>query len=204
MSRAHLPSQILDERVIAVLRGLGPERVEMVTGILRGAGISVFEITMDSPNAAESIHSIARSGGVVGAGTVMSTDDADTAVAAGAGFLVAPHTNLEIVGWAVERSIPIVPGCFTPTEVATAWEAGAAAIKIFPASVGGPGLLAAVRGPFGDLPLIPTGGVTAANAASFLAAGAVAVGVGGWLANHDDPRVIGVRAAAIAEICRPA
>ncbi len=203
MNRAQLPIEIVEERLIAVLRGLETNRVELVVDILRDSGVGVVEVTMESPNADASIRSAVNAGAVVGAGTVMSIADAEAAVDAGAIFLVAPHTDLEVVEWAVDRSVPIVPGCFTPTEVATAWKAGASAIKIFPASVGGPGLLSSVRGPFGDLPLIPTGGVTAANAAAFLASGAVAVGVGGWLTNHDDPDVIGVRAAAIVEICRP-
>ena len=202
MNRAQLPIEIIEGRVIAVLRGLETSGVEMVVDVLLDAGVGVVEITMESPNAVASMRSAINAGAVVGAGTVMSIADAEAAVDAGAIFLVAPHTDLEVVEWAVDRSVPIVPGCFTPTEVANAWSAGASAIKIFPASVGGPDLLSAVRGPFGNLPLIPTGGVTAANAAAFLAAGAVAVGVGGWLTNHDDPDVIGVRASAIVEICR--
>jgi len=203
VTRAQLPSEVIDERVIAVLRGLEPSRIEAVVDTLRNGGIDVVEITMESPDAAGSIRSAVGAGAVVGAGTVLSIADAEAAVDAGAGFLVAPHTDLSVVEWAVERSIPFVPGGFTPTEVSSAWRAGATAVKIFPASVGGPELLKALRGPFGELPLVATGGVTAANAASFLAAGAVAVGVGGWLTDHDDPGIIAVRASAIAEICRP-
>lgn len=203
MTRTNLPKAITDQRVIAVLRGLDTDRVDMVTETLHDSGIDTVEITMESPNAAESIRSAAaRASSVVGAGTVMSIADAEAAVAAGAAFLVAPHTDLAVVRWAVDRSVPIVPGCFTPTEVMAAWSAGAAAIKIFPASVGGLELLKAVRGPFGDLPLIPTGGVTAGNAGAFLGSGAVAVGVGGWLTGQEDLGVIAVRASAIAAICR--
>jgi 2-dehydro-3-deoxyphosphogluconate aldolase/(4S)-4-hydroxy-2-oxoglutarate aldolase len=100
-----------------------------------------------------------------------------------------------------DEGIPMMPGAFTPTEVAVAWNAGATAVKVFPASVGGSGLLKAIRGPFGDLPLIPTGGITASNAGAFLAAGAVAVGVGGWLTSHDDLAVVGDRAGAIVDAC---
>jgi len=203
VSRAQLPGAVFDTRVIPVLRGLDTARAVAVAGVLHDSGIAVVEITMESPDAGASIRACIAAGSVVGAGTVLTIADAEAAVDAGAEFLVAPHTDLDVVGWAVDRSIPIVPGCFTPTEVATAWRVGASAIKIFPASVGGPDLLSAVRGPFGDLPLIPTGGVTAANAASFLAAGAVAVCIGGWLTNHDDPHVIAVRASAVLEICRP-
>lgn len=202
MNRALLPSAIADQRVIPVLRGLEPERVGDVTGVLREAGMGVVEITMDSPNAAASIEATAGDGIVVGAGTVMSVAEADAAIAGGAAFVVSPHTDFEIVSWAVERRIPMMPGAFTPTEVAAAWGAGVAAVKVFPASIAGPGLLSALQGPFDDLPLIPTGGITADNAASYLAAGAVAVGIGGWLTSQRDLSVIAERAAATIEACR--
>jgi len=202
VNRVSLPSAVVEARLIAVLRGLDPGRVGEVTRVLRSAGIGVFEITMDSPGAMTSIRESVAEGVVTGAGTVMSVADAGAAVDAGARFLVSPHTDLGVIRWALGNGIPMVPGAFTATEVSTAWNAGAGAIKIFPASVGGPGLLKALRGPFGDLPLIPTGGITADNAASFLAAGALAVGVGGWLTNHDDLGVVAERAAAIVDACR--
>ncbi len=202
MNRPQLPSGVVDKRLVAVMRGLGTDRIEAVVAVLRRAGIVVFEITMDSPDAAASIQAIAGGDAVVGAGTVMSVADAETATSAGAAFLVSPHTDLEVVRWAVERHIPMIPGAFTPTEVAVAWNAGAAAVKLFPASVGGTGLLKALRGPFRDLRLIPTGGITADNAAEFLVAGAVAVGVGGWLVDHVDPAVIADRATSLVEACQ--
>jgi 2-dehydro-3-deoxyphosphogluconate aldolase / (4S)-4-hydroxy-2-oxoglutarate aldolase len=202
VSRALLPSAIADRRIIPVLRGLAPARAGDVTGVLRAAGIDVVEITMDSPDAVASIESASGDGFVVGAGTVMSVGEADAAVAAGAAFLVSPHTDFEIVEWAVERAVPMIPGAFTPTEVAAAWRAGAAAVKVFPASIAGSEILSALRGPFGDLLLIPTGGITADNARSYLEAGAVAVGIGGWLTGHDDLRVIAERAATTIEACR--
>lgn len=200
MSRSQLPTVVTDTGVIAVLRGLDPDRVKAVAGVLRRSGIIVLEVTMDSPDATSSIEGSVGEGAVVGAGTVMSVADAEAAIAAGAEFLVSPHTDLEVVRWARKRDIPIVPGAFTPTEVSVAWNAGAAAVKIFPASVGGPGLLKAIRGPFGELPLIPTGGITASNAGEFLAAGAVAVGIGGWLTDHKDLGVVGERAAAVVAV----
>lgn len=200
--RANLPSAVLERRVIPVLRGLDPDRSGVVTGVLRNAGLDVVEITMDSPYATVSIEAAVREGSIVGAGTVMSVTKADDAVAAGATFLVSPHTDLKVVSWAVERGIPMIPGAFTPTEVATAWGAGVAAVKVFPASIVGPGIVSALRGPFGDLPLIPTGGITAVNAASYLEAGAIAVGVGAWLTDQDDLTVIEERAAATVEVCR--
>lgn len=202
MNRPPLPTAVADTRVIAVLRGLGSDRVAAVSGVLRHAGITVLEVTMDSPDVLTSLEACRVAGAAVGAGTVMSVDDAEAAVAAGATFLVSPHTDDSIVRWAVERGIPVVPGAFTPTEVAAAWNAGSTAVKIFPASVAGPGLLEALQGPFGGLPLIPTGGITADNAASFLAVGAVAVGVGDWLTDHTNLNAIADRATSIVEACR--
>jgi 2-dehydro-3-deoxyphosphogluconate aldolase/(4S)-4-hydroxy-2-oxoglutarate aldolase len=201
MTRVSLPDSIVETRVIAVLRGLGPERVEAVTGTLRGSGISVIEITMDSPEAEQSIDLVARTDSVVGAGTVMSVAVAKAAVAAGASFIVSPHTDPAIVRWAVERRVPVMPGAFTPSEVMTAWNAGASAVKVFPASVGGPDYLKALGGPLAGLPLIPTGGITADNAAAFLGAGAVAVGLGGWLTGHSDLDIVAGRAKRTVEAC---
>jgi len=203
MSRTAMPGNVLSARVIPVLRGLDTDRVLEVAAVLRRNGIDVAEITMESPNAAASIEAAAGEGVIAGAGTVMSVAEAEAAVAAGAVFLVSPHTDFEIVRWAVDRHVPMVPGAFTPSEVAAVWSAGAAAVKIFPASIVGPGILKAIRGPFGDLPLIPTGGITADNARSYLDAGAVAVGVGGWLTNHADLEVVAERARATVEACTP-
>jgi 2-dehydro-3-deoxyphosphogluconate aldolase/(4S)-4-hydroxy-2-oxoglutarate aldolase len=199
--RASLPDPIVESRVIAVLRGLFPEQVEAVTATLRESGISVIEVTMDSPEAERSIRQVADTDAVVGAGTVISVAEAEAAVTAGASFVVAPHTDLAVVQWATERGVPIVPGAFTPTEVMTAWNAGAAAVKVFPASVGGPDYLKALAGPLRGVPLIPTGGITAEIAPDFLAAGAVAVGLGGWLTSHSDLEVVARRAAATVKAC---
>ena len=187
--------------MIPVLRGLDTARVLEVTAVLRDSGIAVAEITMESPNAAASIEAAVGEGIVAGAGTVMSVGEAEVAVDAGAAFLVSPHTDFEIVRWAVDRAIPMIPGAFTPTEVASAWRAGVAAVKIFPASLVGPGILNALRGPFGGLPLVPTGGITAENARSYLDAGAIAVGIGGWLTDHGDLDVIAERGRATVEAC---
>ncbi len=202
MIRAPLPEVVVETRVIAVLRGLKPDRVETVVEVLRGAGIGAIEVTMDSPEAAKSIERLARSDVRVGAGTVMSIADAEVALAAGATFLVAPHTDQTVARWVIERDIPMIPGAFTPTEVMAAWNLGVAAVKMFPATVGGPELLKALRGPLGGLPLIPTGGITAENAAEFLTAGAVAVGLGGWLTGHPDLEVIAERAALTVHACQ--
>ena len=202
VNRARLPDAVNQGRIVAILRGLDPERVKPVAGVLQRSGIDVVEVTLDSPAALVSIEHLSMTGQVVGAGTVMSVSEAEAAVAAGAAFLVAPHTDPVVVDWAVEHGHPMIPGCFTATEAMTAWNAGASAIKVFPASVGGPGLIKALKSPFESLPLIPTGGITASNAREFLAAGAVAVGLGGWLSGSPDLETVAERAAATVQICR--
>ena len=100
---------------------------------------------------------------------------------AGATFLVMPTTDTELVAWAAARGIPAFPGAATPTEILAAWRAGAAAVKLFPASALGPSFVRECLGPFPDIPLVPTGGVTAETAGAFITAGAIAVGLGSWL-----------------------
>ena len=103
----------------------------------------------------------------------------ERAVGAGGTYLIAPDFRPEVVSWAVEREVPVVPGALTPTEIAAAWEAGATAVKVFPVSaVGGPAYLKAVRAPLREVPLVPTGGVGVDDIGAYLAAGAVAVGIG--------------------------
>jgi 2-dehydro-3-deoxyphosphogluconate aldolase/(4S)-4-hydroxy-2-oxoglutarate aldolase len=142
---------------------------------------------MDSPNAQSDIEWLRDKGVQVGAGTVLTLQQASAAEQSGAQFLMAPHLDEEIVGWASAGGIPMAPGALTPTEIIRAWNFGAAAVKIFPASVAGTALLREVRGPLGHVPLIPTGGISADNARSFITEGAIAVGVGSWLtsAAHD-------------------
>lgn len=200
MKRSSLPAEITDARIIAVLRGVDPDRCLQVGTALARAGIGVFEVTMDSPDAARSISSLAEHG-LVGAGTVMDVADAERAVTAGARFLVSPHTDMKVVRWAIDREVPVIPGAFTPTEVATAWSAGSTAVKVFPASVGGPGMIKALLGPL-TIPLIPTGGVTAENAGDFLDAGAIAVGLGGWLTSEPDLGILAHKARSAVAACR--
>lgn len=118
---------------------------------------------------------------------------------AGATFLVMPHLDAELVAWAAERGIAALPGCATPTEALAAWRAGAAAVKLFPASVLGPAFVRELRGPLPDVPVVPSGGVTLENAASFIQAGASAIGIGGWLIGDGDPAGVADRARRIVE-----
>jgi 2-dehydro-3-deoxyphosphogluconate aldolase/(4S)-4-hydroxy-2-oxoglutarate aldolase len=115
---------------------------------------------------------------LVGAGTVLSPAGVHQALAAGARFIVAPNTNRTIIALCNQHGVPVIPGAFTPTEVVAAWEAGADLVKVFPVSSVGPRYIRDLRGPLSDIPLVPTGGVTATNTADFIRAGAVAVGAG--------------------------
>lgn len=169
---------------------------------LVGGGIRAFEVTLNSPSALDVIAALSARFApgelLIGAGTVLDLDQAQDAVEAGARFLVMPHSDLAIVDWAVRRDVPAFPGAFTPTEILAAWRAGASAVKLFPASAVGPQFVREMRGPLPQIPLIPTGGMTVENAAAYIGAGAVAVGMGSWLTGGGDPAVVRERAAAVA------
>ena len=185
-------------RLMAILRRVEPRsRLESFVDELVADGVHALEITFDSPNGPDDLRAIRqrlRERGVdevvVGAGTVTTREGVDAAVAAGAAFAVSPVTDPELIARAVAAGLPFIPGACTPTEILTAWRAGAAFVKVFPASTVGPTHIREVRGPFSDLELIATGGVDGANARAFVDAGCVAVGVGGWLlrAPRDDRR----------------
>ena len=134
---------------------------------------------------------------LIGAGTVLTVAGARAAIGAGARFLVMPHTDPALIEFAAAQGIPAIPGAFTPTEVLAAWRAGACAVKIFPASAVGPSFVRELRGPLPDVPLVPTGGVTIESAPGFIAAGAVAVGIGSWLTGDGDPDGIAARGARL-------
>lgn len=182
-----MPTGITGAGVIAIARRLSPTRALDIADALAAGGLGALELTLNEPEA-EALRAIelaaARAqemGLQIGAGTIRSIEAAGRAVGAGATFLVMPHVDRDLVAWAAERGIPALPGCATPTEVLTAWRAGAAAIKLFPASVAGPAFVRELRGPFPEIPVVPSGGVTLENAPAFITAGAVAVGLGGWL-----------------------
>ncbi len=175
-----------------------------VAEALATGGVLAFELTLNDPEA-DALRAIEAAAAVasrlgldIGAGTVLSVDAARRAIDAGATFLVMPHLDTEIVSWAAERGIPVLPGCATPTEVLAGWRAGAAAIKVFPASSLGPAFVRELRGPFPAITVVPTGGVTLESIPAFIAAGAVAVGLGGWLLGDGQPAAIHERAAAAA------
>ncbi len=203
--RLPIPAAIAGPRIIAIARGLEPDRLARIADGLLAGGVHAFEVTMDSPGALPAIESLVRRFDgtplIVGAGTVLSVEAAQAAVEAGAAFLVSPHGDAEIVRWAVAAGIPVFPGAMTPTEIVAMWAAGATAVKIFPASAVGPTFIREVRGPLRHVRLIPTGGITADTIGAYIAAGGIAVGMGSWLSGDGDPAGISTRAGqALAAI----
>ncbi len=172
--------------VLAVLRAPSPElALEASEAIIRG-GVTGIEVTFSTPDAPGVIRElVARHGDAayIGAGTVTTPEQAAQAAEAGAEFLVSPGTLPALTHAMLDTGRVVMTGAMTPTEVMSALELGVDVVKIFPASLGGPSYLGALRGPFPDAPLMPTGGVTPDNLADWFAAGAVAVGAGGDLAN---------------------
>ncbi|MGF3056243.1 bifunctional 4-hydroxy-2-oxoglutarate aldolase/2-dehydro-3-deoxy-phosphogluconate aldolase [Microbacterium sp. YY-01] len=172
--------------VLAVLRAPSPEAaIDSAEAIIRG-GVTGIEVTFSTPDAPAVIRELLQRHGdsiVVGAGTITTPEQAEASAEAGAEFLVSPGTLPALTQTMVDTGKVVMSGALTPTEVMAALQLGVDVVKIFPASLGGPAYLGALRGPFPDAPLMPTGGVKPTNLADWFAAGAVAVGAGGDLAN---------------------
>jgi 2-dehydro-3-deoxyphosphogluconate aldolase/(4S)-4-hydroxy-2-oxoglutarate aldolase len=210
MSTAHelresdVARAIRHDRLIVVLRRVEPQgRLLALAMELADAGARAFEITMDAASGEADVaalrgHLGARTDGpfLVGAGTVVTTEQLQAAERAGADFAVAPILDAELVRCAIQAGLPFIPGALTPTEIAAAWAAGGTFVKLFPASAVGPALVRELRGPMPEVALIPTGGVDGANAAAFLEAGAAAVGIGGAIVGADAP----TRAAIVRSV----
>lgn len=192
-----MTENIAPQRLIAIVRTRDPERaVPLAEAIVRG-GVSSIEIALTTPDAFATITELTSrlaDRALVGAGTVRTACDARSAIAAGARFLVAPDFNEGVLDEARSAGIPYVPGALTPSEVGTILEAGVEMVKIFPAGRMGPAYLRDLLGPFPQLRPVPTGGVDLSNAAQFLQAGAVALGVGSALTDGGGNGLEGVSA----------
>jgi 2-dehydro-3-deoxyphosphogluconate aldolase/(4S)-4-hydroxy-2-oxoglutarate aldolase len=209
-SRPAIPAGLTSGGVVAIGRRIDPARVADIIDGLAGGAVRAFELTLNEPEAdalrsieAAAVHAAGMEM-AIGAGTVLSIEAARRALDAGATFLVMPHTDPELVAWACGRGVPAFPGASTPTEILAGWRAGAAAVKLFPASVVGPRFLREFRGPFPDIPLVPTGGVTADTAGDYIRAGAVAVGLGSWLIGDGTASGIAGRAAQVTRAVQDA
>lgn len=175
---------IQQHRAIAVIRSSDFLIAHQMAMAVAAGGMRLIEITWNSDRPAELIQQLRSTlpDCVIGAGTLLNSAQMQAAIVAGAQFLFTPHTDRELIQIAVEQAIPIIPGALSPTEILQAWQAGATCVKVFPIQVlGGAEYLRCLRAPLGEIPLIPTGGVTIANAREFLEAGAVAVGLSGSL-----------------------
>lgn len=196
--------------VMAILRGAdGPALVEPALRLL-DAGIDLLEISLTTPGACDAIEQVrarAGEGRLVGAGTVLTRADVADVQAAGAQFVVTPALA-ESVAECVRRDLPVAAGALTPSEVLAASTQGAAAVKVFPASLGGPGYLSALRAPFPQIPLVAVGGVDVSATTAFLRAGAIGVGVGspllGDAATGGDLDALATRARAYLAAAREA
>jgi len=178
--------QIISEGIIAILRASSSQSLMDAANALKTGGISVIEVTLTTPGALEIIHQATEAFGeevLFGAGSVLDPESARAAILAGANFIVMPSTNFEVIQLCRRYSIPVFPGAYTPTEIVNAWQAGADMVKLFPASNGGPDLVKAIKAPLPQVKLVPVGGVDVDNTASFIRAGAEAVGVGSSLVN---------------------
>lgn len=179
---------ILDVGVIAIVRLDSCSQLMSVTQALTAGGIRAIEFTMTTPGALDVLKEATNrihDDTILGAGTVLDGETARAAILAGAKFIVAPNLKLDVVSMTHRYSVAVIPGAFTPSEIVTAWEAGADMVKVFPASIGGPDLIAALRGPFPQIKLVPTGGVDFKSIKAYIKAGSVAVAIGGNLVGKD-------------------
>src|SRR3954466_4075071 len=193
MSRENQLRRVLDCGIVAVIRSPDSQQLVEVARALADGGVTVVEITMSVPNALEVLRQVRQALGdrlLLGAGTVLDAETARAVLLAGAEFLVAPTLNLDVIRLCQRYDRLVMPGAFTPTEILTAWEAGADIVKVFPADVVGPAFFKAVRAPLPQVKMMPTGGVDLNTAADFLKAGACCLGIGGQLV---EPKAVAER-----------
>jgi Entner-Doudoroff aldolase len=197
-------NQIESARIIAILRGDFRHNILQIGATLATAGITAIEATLNSPGVLDLIRALSSELGdrvAIGAGTVLTPADVACVADAGAAFIVSPNCNPAVIAETKRLGLVSIPGCFTPTEVIAAIDAGADAVKLFPATTLGPGYVKALRGPVNDVRLVPTGGVTPDAAREYRRVGAWAVGVGSELIG-DDIAAITARAAAFVSAMR--
>ena len=190
MDRAACLKWIRTTGVIAILRAKSSDQLLRAAEAIRSGGVRAIEVTMNTPGALGVIEQAVKQFGdeiAFGAGTVLDPEGARAAIQSGAQFVVSPGIKLSVIELCRLHSIPVLPGAYTPTEILTAWEAGADLVKVFPASVGGSGFIKDLRAPLSHIELVPVGGVNLENTADFIRAGSAAVGVGSELI---DPKLL--------------
>lgn len=184
MSTTNDLSRVLKSGIVAVVRAPSGELLADVAEALLAGGVDVMEITFTVPQADRVLERVAARLGdkvLLGAGTVLDAETARVAILSGAQFLVSPTVNLDVIATCRRYGKLAMPGALTPTEIVSAWQAGADIVKVFPSELTGPGYLRALAGPLPQVRLMPTGGVNLQTAAEFLRAGACALGIGGSL-----------------------
>lgn len=185
MDKTKVLERIRSIGVIPVVRASSGDEALQAVEAIKAGGLPIVEITMTVPGAIDIIKAIAQSYGdqvLVGAGTVLNAETAKNCLQAGAQFVVTPALNLETIAYCREAGCAVMPGALTPTEIVTAWSAGADMVKVFPCgAVGGASYIKSLRAPLPQIELVPTGGVSLSTAAGFIEAGAAAIGVGGDL-----------------------
>ena len=198
MSRHTQLQHVLDAGIVAVVRAPDPTHLVDVIKALFDGGVTVAEVTFTVPNALDVLRQAKKelpSQILLGAGTVLDPETARAAILAGAEFIVAPTLNLDVIKMCNRYDKLVMPGAFTPTEILTAWEAGADIVKVFPADSLGPAFFKAIHGPLPHVRIMPTGGVNLDTAAHFLRAGACCLGLGSQMvepkavANRDFARL---------------
>jgi len=199
---------LIDSGVTAVLRDIPEDRMVDVARAVHEGGVRAVELTADAKRCSEQVAAVDReladTDAIVGVGTVMDAAAARNAIEAGADFVLGPHLDEDVIEVCNRAGVVVVPGIMTPTEAADAMAAGADMLKLFPASTVGPGHIGAIQGPLGDVPIMPTGGISTDNLAEFFDAGAVAVGAGSALVDYEavengDMAAVRERAAAFVD-----
>jgi 2-dehydro-3-deoxyphosphogluconate aldolase/(4S)-4-hydroxy-2-oxoglutarate aldolase len=187
MTKQYAVDRIRASGIIAIMRASSSDQLLAAAEAVLSGGVSAIEVTLTTPGALSVVEqAVKRFGDAVlfGVGTVLDSESARAAIFSGAQFIVAPTLRLETIALCKRYSAPVMPGAYTPTEILTAWEAGADIVKVFPADSLGPQFIKAVKAPLPQVRLCPTGGVSLANIAEFFKAGADVVGVGGELINN--------------------
>ena len=198
---------IRETGVVAIMRAHCSDQLIAAADALKRGGVQAIEVTMTTPGALDVIaEAKARysSDIVFGAGSVLDVETGRAVILAGADFVVSPILDVELIRLCNRYGVPVMPGCYSPTEILAGWEAGADFIKLFPASVGGPGLVKALLAPFPQVQVVPVGGVDLDTAANFIRSGAAAIGVGSSLISQElldagDMEELSRRAAAYIE-----
>lgn len=213
MNKAEIVKQIEDLGLVPVVRASSADEAMQAIEAIKAGGVNVLEITMTVPGAVRVIEQVADRYGsevLVGAGTVLDPETARACLLAGAQFIVSPALNIATIELCHRYSAPVAPGVLTPTEVITAWSAGVDFVKVFPCgSVGGASYVKNLKGPFPQVKIIPTGGVSLATAADFIKAGAAALGVGTDLVDvkairEGNAQIVTERARQFVEIVKTA